>query len=189
MWKQEPTKRSAKYRSIAMPNRNGWDRQHRPRAVHDRTRRPPGLAPRRFSPRSAVEQTARDIAGAARTIDELREAFGAFDGCALKQTATNFVFADGNPNGAVMFIGEAPGGEEDRQGIPFVGPAGRLLDRMLAAIGLDRNQAYVTNILAWRPPGNRNPTDAEIAACIPFIERHIELAAPSVLVPVGGTAG
>ena len=138
--------------------------------------------------RSAVEQSARDLAGAARTIEELREAFAAFDGCALKQTATNFVFADGNPAAELMFVGEAPGAEEDRQGKPFVGPAGRLLDRMLAAIGLDRNQAYITNILVWRPPGNRNPTNAEIAACLPFIKRHIALAAPSVLVPVGGTA-
>ena len=87
-----------------------------------------------------------------------------------------------------MFIGEAPGGEEDRRGVPFVGPAGKLLDLMLASIGLDRDQAYVTNILPWRPPGNRSPTDAEIAACLPFVERHIELAAPKILILVGGTA-
>ena len=87
-----------------------------------------------------------------------------------------------------MFIGEAPGAEEDRQGLPFVGPAGRLLDRMLAAIDLDRSEVYITNILPWRPPGNRNPTDSEIALCLPFIERHISLVEPAVLVAVGGTS-
>ena len=98
------------------------------------------------------------------------------------------MFADGNPDARLMFIGEAPGAEEDRQGLPFVGPAGRLLDLMLAAIGLDRSDVYVTNILPWRPPGNRNPTDSETTACLPFIERHIELVRPQILIPVGGTA-
>ncbi len=145
-------------------------------------------APPPLVARNEIERTARDRARAARTLDELRTSFAAFDGCPLKGTATNFVFADGNPESAVMFVGEAPGAEEDRQGLPCVGPAGRLLDRMLAAIGLDRNAVYITNILPWRPPGNRNPTDAEIAACMPFIERHVELVAPRILVPVGGTA-
>lgn len=135
-----------------------------------------------------VARNATEVAAAASTLDALRDAFAAFDGCPLKQTATNFVFADGNPEGRLMFVGEAPGGEEDRQGLPFVGPAGRLLDRMLAAIGLDRNQVYITNMLPWRPPGNRQPTDSEIAACLPFTQRHIALAAPEVLVFVGGTA-
>jgi uracil-DNA glycosylase len=138
--------------------------------------------------RNQIERTARELAQAANSLAELRDAFAAFDGCPLKQTATNFVFADGNPAAALMIIGEAPGAEEDRRGVPFIGPAGKLLDRMLAAIGLDRDAAYITNILPWRPPGNRNPTDAEIAACMPFIERHIELVAPRVLVPVGGTS-
>ncbi len=138
--------------------------------------------------RSAAVLTAQEIAGAAATLDELRDAFEAFDGCPLKETATNFVFADGNPDAELMFVGEAPGAEEDRQGLPFVGPAGRLLDKMLEAIGLDRTQAYISNILPWRPPGNRNPTDAEIAACLPFLERHIALAGPKIIVPVGGTA-
>jgi DNA polymerase len=132
--------------------------------------------------------TARELAARATTLAELRAAFAAFDGCALKTTATNFVFADGAADASLMFIGEAPGAEEDRQGLPFVGPAGRLLDRMLAAIGLSRRHAYITNILPWRPPGNRNPTDAEIAACLPFIERHISLVAPRLLVLVGGTS-
>jgi DNA polymerase len=142
----------------------------------------------RLIPRDAVEATAREVAGSATTLDDLARMFAAFDGCDLKATATNFVFADGNPDGRIMFIGEAPGAEEDRQGLPFVGPAGRLLDLMLAAIGLDRTGVYITNILPWRPPGNRNPSDAETAACLPFIERHIELAAPEILIPVGGTA-
>ncbi len=131
---------------------------------------------------------AREAAQAATTVEELRAAFQAFDGCPLKETATNFVFADGAPSAPLMLVGEAPGAEEDRRGLPFVGPAGRLLDRMLAAIGMDRSQVYITNILPWRPPGNRNPTDAEIAVCLPFLERHIALACPRILVAVGGTS-
>jgi len=131
---------------------------------------------------------ARQIAAAAADLASLKAAFEAFDGCPLKETATNFVFADGAPGAKLMFIGEAPGAEEDRRGIPFVGPAGRLLDRMLAAIGLERGEVYITNILPWRPPGNRNPTDSEIAVCLPFIERHIALVGPAAVVAVGGTA-
>ena len=138
--------------------------------------------------REELVHTARSSAAAADTLDQLKAALADFDGCALKQTATNMVFADGNPAAPIMFVGEAPGGEEDRTGVPFVGPAGRLLDTMLAAVGLDRDKVYITNILPWRPPGNRSPTDAEIAACLPFVERHIELVAPRLLVPVGGTA-
>ena len=131
---------------------------------------------------------ARQIAASAADLASLKAAFEAFDGCPLKETATNFVFADGAPGAKLMFIGEAPGAEEDRRGIPFVGPAGRLLDRMLAAIGLERGEVYITNILPWRPPGNRNPTDSEIAVCLPFIERHIALVGPAAVVAVGGTA-
>ncbi|MBM3487996.1 MAG: uracil-DNA glycosylase, partial [Alphaproteobacteria bacterium] len=131
---------------------------------------------------------ARELARTAADLASLRAALADFDGCPLKATATKLVFADGNPAARVMFIGEAPGGEEDRQGVPFVGPAGRLLDRMLASIGLDRTTAYITNVLPWRPPGNRNPTNAEIAACLPFLVRHIELVDPALLVMVGGTA-
>lgn len=148
----------------------------------------PRTAPAPLLSRDETTRTARTTAAAARTLDELRAALAAFDGCALKHTAANLVFGDGHAGATVMFIGEAPGGEEDRQGVPFVGPAGKLLDRMLAAIGLERSQAYITNILPWRPPGNRSPTDAEIAACLPFIERHIELVEPRLLVLVGGTA-
>lgn len=138
--------------------------------------------------RDAAVQTAQEIAAAASTLDELRAAFEAFDGCPLKETAMNFVFADGTADARLMFIGEAPGGEEDRKGLPFVGPAGQLLDRMLAAIGIERSEVYITNILPWRPPGNRNPTDAEIAACLPFLERHIALVKPDILLFVGGTS-
>lgn len=132
--------------------------------------------------------SAREQAAAARTLDELRAALAAFEGCSLKGTATNMVFADGNPEARIMLIGEAPGAEEDRLGKPFVGASGQLLDRMMASIGLDRTSFYITNILPWRPPGNRQPSAAEIAACRPFVERHIRLVAPEILVFVGGTS-
>jgi uracil-DNA glycosylase len=131
---------------------------------------------------------ARAVAAAARTLDELKAALAGFDECGLKHTATNLVFADGNPEAGLMLVGEAPGAEEDRQGLPFVGRSGQLLDRMLAAIGIDRTRCYIANTLAWRPPGNRKPTDAETAMCIPFIQRQIALADPQVLVFLGGTA-
>ncbi len=136
----------------------------------------------------AAEATARDLAAAARTVDELRQALDIFDGCALKQTAKNLVFADGNPQAPLMLVGEAPGRDEDRLGKPFVGISGQLLDKMLAAIGRDRNNTYITNLLFWRPPGNRMPTQAEVAACLPFTRRHIELVHPKVLVFVGGAS-
>ena len=134
----------------------------------------------------AALASARELAVAANTLPELKAALETFEGCPLKATAMNLVFADGNPEGRVMMIGEAPGADEDRQGLPFVGVSGRLLDRMLAFIGLDRTSVYITNVLFWRPPGNRTPTAAEIASCLPFTERHIELAAPDYLVLVGG---
>ncbi len=132
--------------------------------------------------------SAQEIATACTSLDQLVAAVRAFDGCALKRTATNTVIGDGNPEAALMFVGEAPGAEEDRQGLPFVGPAGRLLDRMLASIGLDRSAVYITNMLPWRPPGNRSPTAEELAICQPFLERQIELIAPRILVLVGGIA-
>ncbi len=128
---------------------------------------------------------ARAIAAAAGDLAALEAALQQFNGCSLKHTATNLVFADGNPHSRLMLIGEAPGGDEDRQGRPFAGEAGLLLDRMLAAIGLDRTQAYLANILPWRPPGNRSPTPAEISLCLPFIERHIALVNPLVVVVFG----
>lgn len=137
---------------------------------------------------SAAAASARDIARQARTLEELEVALRTFDGCALKRTATNTVFADGNPAAPLMVIGEAPGADEDRIGRPFVGRAGQLLDRMLAAIGLDRSQVYITNILFWRPPGNRKPTPDEIATCLPFVWRHIALVRPRVVMLAGGTS-
>ncbi len=147
-------------------------------------------APAASQPLGASEAgaSARARAKEARTLEELEAALRAFDGCPLKATAMNTVFADGNPAARVMLIGEAPGEDEDRQGKPFVGVSGKLLDRMLAQIGLDRSNVYISNILPWRPPGNRSPTQAEIAACLPFLERHVELIGPKVLVPLGGTS-
>jgi uracil-DNA glycosylase family 4 len=132
--------------------------------------------------------SARHLAAAARSIEELRAALTEFDGCALKATAMNLCLYDGNPAAKIMIIGEAPGAEEDRQGRPFVGAAGQLLDRMLAAIGLDRDSVYITNLLFWRPPGNRNPTAAEVAACLPFLERQVELVDPSHLLLLGASS-
>jgi DNA polymerase len=138
-----------------------------------------------LSPDSAV-MAAREAARNAASLDELRGILDRFEGCALKATATQLVFADGNPNARVMFVGEAPGYEEDRQGLPFVGRSGKLLDRMLAAIGLDRTQVYIANIVPWRPPGNRTPTPQEAAICLPFLLRQIALCDPDVLVCLGG---
>ncbi len=137
---------------------------------------------------AAAIASARALAEKATTIAELEAAVRAFEGCALKATASNTVFADGNPEAKVMLVGEAPGADEDRQGKPFVGVSGQLLDRMMKWIGLDRTSFYITNILVWRPPGNRPPTTAEIASCVPFVERHIALVRPQVLVLVGGTS-
>jgi len=129
---------------------------------------------------------AREAAKSATTLDELRTILDKFDGCALKATATQLVFADGNPKARVMFVGEAPGRDEDIEGLPFVGRSGKLLDRMLAAIGLDRSKVHMANIVPWRPPGNRTPTPQESQICLPFILRQIELADPDVLVCLGG---
>ncbi len=138
-------------------------------------------------PADSVARTAAEIARGCATLDELKAALAAFDGCALKQTAKNLCFADGDPAARVMLVGEAPGADEDRQGLPFVGVSGQLLDRMLAAIGLARaSDVYIANIVPWRPPGNRTPTTQEMMICKPFIERQIELAGPDILVTLGG---
>jgi DNA polymerase len=146
---------------------------------------PPPQAP---ASAAATERAAIDTARAATTLDELREALLRFDGCALSKTATQLVFADGNPEARVMFVGEAPGRDEDIQGLPFVGRSGQLLDRMLAAIGLDRTSVYIANVVPWRPPGNRTPTPQESAVCRPFIMRQIELCDPDFLVCMGAPA-
>jgi DNA polymerase len=132
--------------------------------------------------------SAREIAAACHDLAALEAALGAFDGCALRETALNLCFADGGPDADVMLIGEAPGAEEDRLGRPFVGQSGKLLDKMLATIGLERAAVYITNVIYWRPPGNRSPTPAEIAACQPFLERQIELLKPKIIVFLGGIA-
>jgi len=138
-----------------------------------------------LAPDAAV-MAAREAARSAATLDALRAILDRFEGCALKATATQLVFADGNPKARIMFVGEAPGYEEDKQGLPFVGRSGQLLDRMLAAIGLDRTKVYIANIVPWRPPGNRTPTPQEAAICLPFLLRQIALCDPDVLVCLGG---
>ncbi|MGI9451643.1 MAG: uracil-DNA glycosylase [Geminicoccaceae bacterium] len=136
----------------------------------------------------ASAEDARALAASCQSLEALNEALKTFEGCALKETAINLCFADGNPKAPIMLIGEAPGAQEDRKGKPFVGPSGQLLDRMLGTIGLDRTKVYITNVIYWRPPGNRSPTAAEIATCQPFLERQIELLRPKLLVFVGGIA-
>src|SRR5690349_17066832 len=133
----------------------------------------------------AAIASAREAARTAPTLEALRALLDNFDGCALKNTATRLVFADGNPSARVMFVGEAPGRDEDIAGLPFVGRSGQLLDRMIAAIGLDRSKAYIANVIPWRPPGNRTPTPQETQICLPFIQRQIELVNPDVLVTLG----
>lgn len=129
--------------------------------------------------------TAREAAAQAKTLDELRALLDAFDGCALKATASRLVFSDGNPEARVMFVGEAPGRDEDIEGRPFVGRSGKLLDLMMGAIGLDRTNVYIANVIPWRPPGNRTPTPQETQICLPFIRRQIELVDPDILVCLG----
>jgi len=165
-----------------------------PRAavVHQQVLRAAPLPPPAASPRADAAvapdvaiASAREAARTAPTLEALRQLLENFDGCALKHTATKLVFADGNPQARVMFVGEAPGRDEDIEGLPFVGRSGKLLDRMIAAIGLDRSKAYIANVIPWRPPGNRTPTPQETQICLPFIQRQIELVNPDVLVTLG----
>ncbi|ABE38448.1 phage SPO1 DNA polymerase-related protein [Rhodopseudomonas palustris BisB5] len=151
------------------------------------------LAPRpRAQPAGAIPPlpeaaivSAREAAATAPSLDALRALMEQFDGCALRSTATRLVFADGNPKASIMLVGEAPGREEDIEGLPFVGRSGKLLDLMLAAIGLDRSKVYIANVIPWRPPGNRTPTPQETQICLPFIRRQIELVDPAILVTLG----
>ena len=136
------------------------------------------------APEAAIA-SAREAARTAPSLEALRALLENFDGCALKHTATRLVFSDGNPQARIMFVGEAPGRDEDIEGLPFVGRSGKLLDRMIAAIGLDRSKAYIANVIPWRPPGNRTPTPQETQICLPFIQRQIELVNPDVLVTLG----
>lgn len=150
-------------------------------------------APQFLGTNEALGEAVR-LARAAQSLEALRAAIATFEGIALKRTATHLVFADGNPKARVMIIGEAPGADEDRLGLPFVGVSGQLLDKMLGAIGLDRRcdepekSVYISNILNWRPPGNRTPSPAEIALSLPFIERHIQLVQPRLLILSGAVA-
>src|SRR5262249_465940 len=156
------------------------------RPVPTRERELPGrvAAAVAVSPEAAV-MAAREGAKSAGSLEELRALLERFEGCALRTTATQLVFADGNPQARVMFVGEAPGRDEDIEGLPFVGRSGKLLDRMMAAIGIDRTSAYIANIVPWRPPGNRTPTPQESAICLPFTLRQIELADPDILICLG----
>jgi uracil-DNA glycosylase len=151
----------------------------------------PAAAPRAPVPLESPQlvEDARTLAAGCNTIEELEAAIRGFESCALKRTAKNTVFADGLPTAPVMIVGEAPGADEDRLGKPFVGVSGQLMDRMMEAIGLKRGDGfYITNILFWRPPGNRTPTLAEQAMCLAFTRRHIELVRPKLLILAGGTA-
>ncbi|MBV9953836.1 MAG: uracil-DNA glycosylase [Pseudolabrys sp.] len=158
--------------------------------VHSRAGQPellgPSVAPLAAAAPDAAALEAREAAKSAATLDDLRAILGKFEGCALKATATQMVFADGTPGSRVMLVGEAPGRDEDIEGLPFVGRSGKLLDQMLKAIGLDRSKVYIANIVPWRPPGNRTPTPQETAICLPFIKRQIELADPEILICLGG---
>ena len=124
----------------------------------------------------------------AQTLEDLKAMASSYDGCDLKKTASNLVFADGNSGADIMLIGEAPGADEDRQGKPFVGASGQLLDKMLASIYIDRSLVYISNIIPWRPPGNRTPTAEEVAMFLPMMKRHIELIAPKILITLGGSS-
>lgn len=149
---------------------------------------PPAALPGTTVPDDTAVASARQLAASASSLEALREILASFDGCNLKKTATRLVFADGNPQARLMFVGEAPGREEDIAGLPFVGRSGQLLDRMLAAIGLDRSEVYIANVVPWRPPGNRTPSPQEAEICKPFIARQIDLVAPDVLVFLGGAS-
>jgi len=139
-------------------------------------------------PDEVVVSDAREKAKSAASLGELREIMSAFKGCNLHLSAKNMVFGDGDPTSGIMLIGEAPGRDEDLHGLPFVGRSGQLLERMLAAINLERNSVYITNVIPWRPPGNRTPTPLETEICRPFIERHIDLVNPKIMVLLGGAA-
>lgn len=149
---------------------------------------PSSPAPLPHAAKSPNAATAAHLALGCTSVAELKQAVEAYDGCALKKTCQRTVFADGNPEAKVMLIGEAPGSEEDRLGLPFVGASGRLLDRMLGSIGLDRSSVYISNVIFWRPPANRKPEPVEVELCLPFVERHIELVDPTLLIFLGGAA-
>jgi len=172
----------------AAPSSPGRGRNASPSAAPSRQASAKPAKPSGRSPDSSVEN-ARALAWAADSVPALRAAIAGFEGCALKVTARNTVFSDGQDNAPVLIIGEAPGRDEDEQGKPFVGRSGQLLDRMLAHVGLDRKtNVLISNTIFWRPPGNRDPTQGEIIACLPFVERLIELTNPKLLILTGKAA-
>ena len=180
----EPVDRLAEPDSatIAAPRENPAPRM----LVRDAPAATPAVSRSEIAPApEAAIASAREMARTAPSLEALRTLLENFDGCALKHTATRLVFCDGNPQARIMFVGEAPGRDEDIEGLPFVGRSGKLLDRMIAAIGLDRSKAYIANVIPWRPPGNRTPTPQETQICLPFIQRQIELVNPDVLVTLG----
>ena len=188
---EAPINRFAQPSSSPLPSASAFAQ----RATADKSRTAPVAKPDVKAPSTAQTVSLSTAPGAARalaqsctTLAELKTALTNFDGCELKRHATNTVFADGDPSGRIMLIGEAPGRDEDIQGLPFVGRAGKLLDRMLAEIGLDRRKVYVTNVLNWRPPQNREPSPEEAAACLPFLHRHVELADPKLMILLGAVS-
>src|SRR5262245_33229035 len=173
---EQPVDRLSATQLEPVPPRAAEPRAAEPRAarIDSRLVPPPRVAEDAPAAPEIAVMAAREAARNAASLIELREILSNFEGCALRKTAKQLVFADGNPQARVMFVGEAPGREEDLEGLPFVGPSGKLLDLMLAAIGLDRTSAYIANIIPWRPPGNRTPTPQESQICLPFIQRQIE---------------
>ena len=161
--------------------------QERPAGVLGESPAPPPQFAARKNDGISFAASAGDLTSI-QTLDELKASLQAFEGCALKKTASNLVFADGNPAADIMLIGEAPGRDEDRMGLPFVGAAGQLLDRMLKSVGMDRQNVYITNILPWRPPGNRTPSAEETQMLWPFLRRHIQLKAPKIIFTLGGSS-
>jgi DNA polymerase len=174
--------------ALPSPNRRDAAAESLARKTLTPTAKPAPAQPAAPASPEAAAMAAREAARSAATLEDLRALLDGFEGCALRATATQLVFADGNPEGRVMFVGEAPGYDEDISGKPFVGRSGKLLDLMMEAIGLDRSKAYIANVVPWRPPGNRTPTPQETAICLPFVRRQIELADPEVLVCLGGPA-
>lgn len=184
----EDTQKAAAAKAIARNPSITTDLRRPDSAAREHKQPPSADRPAMTIPDDKAAESARDLARIASTLEELQSAMAGFEGCNLRLSAKTTVFADGNPNSRVMMVGEAPGRDEDIQGLPFVGRSGQLLDRMLAAIGLDRTNVYISNVIAWRPPGNRTPTPLETEICRPFIERHIELARPDILVLLGGAS-
>lgn len=185
-WLQQPADHAQRGTPAAAPASGGAGRPATAAPAAKPASRPAPAAADFASAAGEVASQAGEIARTAASLDALRSAMENFDGCSLKRTARQLVFADGSPDARIMFVGEAPGAEEDRTGKPFVGRSGQLLDRMLVAIGLDRSNVYIANTVPWRPPGNRTPTPQESAICRPFIERQIALVNPDILVCLGG---